>query len=177
MDGTVRLRSTGMRNVGAVTVGFATLLAGGLLLAGDWSGLALWAGPLGLLALVGVAGFWLPYVEVSDGYVELRNVLRTVRLPWPAIREVEGRYGLVLDTAYGRVGAWAAPAPSGRDRIRGGDSDTAAEVRRRLQPLRAAGHLDDPRLESESLPARWHGEVLVAAGVLLVLTFLGTWLA
>ena len=51
-------------------------------------------------------------------------------------------------------------------------SGTAAVlIRDRWDALRRAGHLDDPRLEDERAPVRWHlgtllaGVVLLAAGI------------
>ena len=150
------------------------------------------------LALVVVA-VWLlyarPAVVVHDGGVELRNVTRTIHLAWPAIRRVDTKYALTLETAYGDYSAWAAPAPSrsttrratGEDTrhlpestyvggaVRPGDlagtasGDAAAYIRRRLDDLRDAGHLDDPVLEHDRPTVRWHVRdgVLVAALALL----------
>lgn len=173
MSDTVRLQSTAMRAVGAATVATAALVAAGLAIGAEWGTLLAYAGPLGLVGLVGVAACWLPYVDVSHAGVEVRNVLRTVHVSWPAIEEIDGRYGLRLRTAYGTVNAWGATAPSGRQRLRGGDSVAAATVRQWRDRLRAQGHLDDPRLESERLPVRWHGRLLAVGGALVALTALG----
>lgn len=128
--------------------------------------------PLLLFALLGWAGFWRPQVEVSDGGVRITNTWRTVHVPWPAITAVEGRYGLRLLTAHGNVTSWAAPAPAGRARARGSESEAADLVNERLGDLRAAGYLDHPTLERESLDANWNIPVAVAAGVLLVASLL-----
>src|ERR1700754_5005687 len=72
--------------------------------------------PLVLFGVLGWAAFWRPHVEVSDGGVRVVNTFRTVQVPWPAITEVDGRYGLRLHTPLGTVTSWAAPAPSGRTR-------------------------------------------------------------
>ena len=124
--------------------------------------------PLVLIGLLGWAAFWRPYVEVSDGGVLVVNTLRTVHVPWPAIEAVEGRYGLRLHTAYGAVTAWAAGAPTGRQRARGADSEAARAVTERLEALRAAGHLDDRRLERPDLRTTWHRELIAAIAALLV---------
>lgn len=122
-----------------------------------------------------------PAVVVSDGGVALRNVLRTVELPWPSIQYIDTKYALTLQTAYGPYNAWAAPAPSrmaahrtralmkhqpesafGAGGLRPGDlegtpsGDVAAYIRRRWEALRDAGHLDDPRLERTKPVVRWH---------------------
>ena len=128
--------------------------------------------PLVLFALLGWAAFWRPHVEVSDGGVRVVNTWRTVQVPWPAIEEVDGRYGLRLRTSYGTVTSWAAPAPSGRGRARAGDSEAAEIVKSRLEELRAAGYLDNPTLERASLETVWDVPLALAAGLLLVATLL-----
>jgi hypothetical protein len=144
------------------------------------------------------AVFWRPHVAVDDGGVELVNVLRTVRLPWPSIREVDTKWTLTLDTAYGRFSAWAAPAPGAAhlvrtdvrrdtrearsswdpdvDEVRPGDLPSAPSggaalvIRERWRRLREAGYLDDPRLEFERAPVRWHLDLVAGT---LVLSTLG----
>lgn len=170
---TVRFRSNTTRFVGVGAMAFAVAGLGAFAVEGDWRRLATYGGPLGLVGLVGLAGLWLPYVDISEGGLELRNVLRTVRVPWPAIQDVDGRYGLRLTTAYGRITAWAAPAPAGRDRMVGADSEAAAIVRQRMERLRAQGHLDNPRLESDRAHVTWHLPVIAAAIGLVVLTVVG----
>jgi hypothetical protein len=149
---------------------FAGVGLGALVVEGAWQHLLTYVGPLGLVALFGLAALWLPYVEVSDGGVEIRNVLRTIRVPWPAIEDIDGRYGLRLTTTYGKVTAWAAPAPAGRQRLQGGDSDAAAVVRRRFDQLQALGHLDSRRLERGELDVTWHVWIIVVGAALVVVT-------
>ncbi|WP_370524119.1 PH domain-containing protein [Cellulomonas sp. APG4] len=143
---------------------------------------ALRYGPaLALPALVVWAVLGRPAVLVSDGGVELRNVLRTVHLPWTAIVRIDTKYALTLETAYGTYAAWAAPAPSRMqtlgaspadlehlpestyvggarpgDLITSASGQAAAHVRRRWEALRDAGYLDDPRLEHDRPQVRWH---------------------
>ena len=123
-----------------------------------------------------------PAVIVSDAGVEVRNVTRTVVLPWPSIQRIDTKYALTLYTAYGTFAAWAAPAPgrmttlaSSREDlkhlpktsyigggVRPGDLTTsasgqaAAVIRRRWEELNEAGHLADPRLERGRPQVRWH---------------------
>ncbi|MHA3947063.1 PH domain-containing protein [Cellulomonas bogoriensis] len=131
-----------------------------------------------------------PAVVVSDGGVDLRNVVRTVHLPWTAIERVDTKYALTLETAYGTYAAWAAPAPGRASTLGAGPQDlahlpestyigggarpgdlitsasgqAAAHVRRRWEELHEAGHLDDPRLERGRPQVTWH--LLPAATVL-----------
>jgi len=142
-----------------------------------------------LAATLAWAFFGRPAVLVSDSGVELRNVLRTIELPWPAIERIDTKYALTLYTAYGVYAAWAAPAPSRGQAlsatredtrhlhessyigggIRPGDlagtasGDAASFIRRRWQELHDAGYLDAPRLERDAPRVRWH--VLPAVGV------------
>lgn len=79
---------------------------------------------MGLVVLLVWALFWRPAVVVSDGEVVVRNVLATVRIPWPTYRGVTVRYSLVVHTTGKDVTAWAAPRSSG----------TAQRMRRRRTP-------------------------------------------
>ncbi len=167
MGETVRIRSRSALTVGALMVLVGVVGLGSTLAAG-WDGVARFGAPLALFGLLGWAAFWQPYVEVSDGGVTIANTLRTIEIPWPAIESVEGRYGLRLGTAYGPVTAWAAPAPAGRERARGQQGRTADAVTQRLEELREAGHLDDPRLERPEPQVTWHQPLLVAIAVLVV---------
>lgn len=135
-----------------------------------------------------------PAVVVSDGGVELRNVLRTVHLPWTAIQRIDTKYALTLYTAYGTYAAWAAPAPSRvqtldaspadlehlpestyiggarpGDLITTASGQAAAHVRRRWEELRDAGFLDQPRLERDAPAVRWHVGPALAVLVLVAL--------
>ncbi|WP_217617392.1 PH domain-containing protein, partial [Cellulomonas sp. GbtcB1] len=68
--------------------------------------------PVVLVVHWGWAAYWRPAVLVSPAGDELRNVTRTIELPWPTIQRVDTRYAHTLHTAYGDYAAWAAPAPS-----------------------------------------------------------------
>jgi hypothetical protein len=149
-----------------------------------------------LFAVSAWAIFWRPRVVVSDGGVRLVNVTRTIDAPWPAITDVETRYALTLVTAYGRFAAWAAPAPGAgpalrtamrsRPRAAEGDEeitavsmgdmpgtasgDAATLVRRRWERLREDGFLDDPRLEFDKPPIRWHWQIGLVVAALAALS-------
>lgn len=153
----------------------------------------------GLAVVLVWALFGRPAVLVSDGGVEIRNVLRTIELPWPSIVRIDTKYALTFYTAYGVYAAWAAPAPSrthtlhatpddtrhlpetsyiGGD-IRPGDlagtpsGDAAAYIRRRWEQLHAAGYLDAPRLERDAPRVRWHLVPAVGVAALAALAVLG----
>lgn len=151
------------------------------------------------LALFGTcvwAIFWRPSLVVSDAGVRMVNVTRTIDVPWPALIDLDTRYALTLTTAYGRFAAWAAPAPgagtalrsSMRSRSRSSvvgegstasmgelpgtaSGDAARVVRRRWEHLKEAGFLDNPRLEFDEVPIRWHWNIAAAVASLSVLSF------
>jgi len=169
-------------------------------------GLTVWRDPAAGLrvapplaaAAVGVwALFGRPAVLVTPGGVEIRNVLRTIELPWPSIQRVETKYALTLYTAYGAYAAWAAPAPSRAQTlnatsvdfertpgavyrgVRPGDlthtasGQAALYIRRTWDALRDEGMLDRPRLERDRPRVHWHTTtiaVVLALGVLSALT-------
>jgi hypothetical protein len=56
--------------------------------------------------------FWNPSVRVSDSEVVVDNIFKTIRLNWSAIRRIDTKYSLTLETERGVFRAWAAPAPS-----------------------------------------------------------------
>lgn len=143
--------------------------------------------------------FWRPSVEVSDAGVRMVNVTRTIDIPWPAVVDVETRYALTLDTAYGRFSAWAAPAPGAgpalrtamrnrprRDTVTNADEtvtsvtigdlagtpsgDAAMFVRRRWERLKDAGHLDDPQIEFDRAPIRWNWQIGAAIAALTMIS-------
>ena len=167
-------------------VAVSTAISGGIL------ALVPYLPALGLVCVGTVALYWLPSVTVTDGSITLRNVLRTIELPWPSIGAVETRFALTLVTSFGTYTAWAAPAPgrfavmgTGRDTkglpestfvnksIRPGD-DTSTDsgqaaliVRLRWEALQRAGYLDEARLETERPRTQWHWVTIsVLAGLL-----------
>lgn len=153
------MQALGVAMVVFSLAGLASVLAGGT------EAVLRYAAPLTLFGVLGWGAFWQPRVEVSDGGVTVVNTLRTVEIPWPAVQSVDGRYGLRLQTAYGRVTAWSAAAPAGRQRAHGRQSKAADVVAERLEALRAAGHLDNARLERTSPLVAWHWLLLAAVVV------------
>jgi hypothetical protein len=85
------------------------------------SGLStLWAmGPWAAAVAVTIwAVYWRPRIVVEDDGVLLVNVVRTIRVPWQAIRSIETRWTLTLVTDAGRFAAWASPGPGGMAQAR-----------------------------------------------------------
>lgn len=153
-----------------------------------------WAPFLALSAGACWALFARPRVIVDPAGVTLVNVLRTITVPWPAVIEVETRWGLTLVTPYGRFTAWAAPAPGAAHALRNspkregrhlptstyrggavrvGDLPTSPSgsaamiVRTWWERLQREGVLDHPQLEFERPPTRWHRRTLLVGAVLV----------
>jgi len=65
------------------------------------------------------------------------------------------------------------------DGIRPGDlpsspsGDAALSIRRRWERLRDAGFLDDPKLEHERAPVRWHSATIAGGALLALVGVLG----
>ena len=160
----------------------------------SWADAARAAPWMALLTLACWATFWRPCVTVSDAGVELVNVSRTIFIPWPALHDIDTKWSLRLTTAYGRFTAWSASAPGARGAllsrssgdeygppaqrgepaaVRASDladspsGSAAALIRQRWDKIRAAGHLDDPRLERERAQVTWHVATALAAVLLL----------
>jgi len=56
--------------------------------------------------------FWNPSIKVSESEIIVDNIFRFTTLNWSAIRRIDTKYSLTLETDKGVVRAWAAPAPS-----------------------------------------------------------------
>ncbi|MGW6005984.1 hypothetical protein [Oerskovia enterophila] len=133
--------------------------------------------------------FWLPRVEVSDGGIDVHNVVRSVHVPWPAFEGAETRWSLEVSYRGGTVSAWAAPRSSGSARWlrtrrdgtqRGGGTaaataeTVAAAVAERHAALVAAGYLDARRDETPGASTRWNVRQLAVLGALVVATIVVT---
>jgi len=178
----------------ALTIGLAVICIGvtvSVVFQDGWSDAGTVAPWTAFVTLACWATFWRPLVAVSDAGVRLVNVTRTIDVRWPALEGLDTKWALTLTTEYGRFTAWSAPAPGARnamqsvigerhDRHRGAETtvspgelvetpsgSAAAVVRERWEKLRAAGHLDDPRLERERADVTWHIGTATAAVALI----------
>lgn len=179
---------TGVLGCGALVVGLVTSPGA------TWPFVA----PVVLVVFWVWAAYWRPALMVSPAGVEVRNVTRTIELPWPAIQHVDTKYALTLVTAFGDYAAWAAPAPSRStvsaarrstenlpqaarrsgatvgtgDLLNSASGQAAAIIRARQEELREAGLLDDPRIERNRPRVTWHVGTLATLGLLLVASVL-----
>jgi Bacterial PH domain len=94
---------------------------------GDGGSIAIGALWFAALVSVLVALFWLPAVVVDGDGVELRNVVRAVRVPWGALQDVDTRYALTLVAGGRRHQSWAAPSKGRPPRPRPSDLPRAEE--------------------------------------------------
>ncbi len=161
---------------------------------GGIGGVVRYGGWVGAVAVLVWALFVNPRIEVDDSGVVLVNVFRTITVPWPSIQDIDTKWSLTLRTSYGSFAAWAAPAPGrhatrdlteqdlehlpdstfgvGRS-VRPGDTVSspsgraALAIRQRWEALRAAGYLDNPRLEFDRVPIRWHVGTIAAIAALI----------
>lgn len=169
------------RGLGAVTMSVCALVVVSFVLTGHPLRILQYGAQCALVALIAWMAFWTPFVRVTDGGVELRNVLRTVNVPWPALVRLDSRLGLRLVTDYGNFDAWAVPAPRRavvrkQRRAAREDPDVDTEprtdagdlVERRWAALRSAGYLDGARLESPTADIRLHALEVFAVVLLLV---------
>jgi hypothetical protein len=120
-----------------------------------------------LAALLVHALWWRPAVEVSDGGITVRDLLRTTHVPWPAVREIGERWSLSIVTPSGQVGSWALPASSPARR-----AQREARARRRGEvvedPGFTAGDVEatvDPTPDGGTPVERVHGTAEDAAQI------------
>jgi hypothetical protein len=135
-------------------------------------------GAIPVLGIVVVwALFWYPQVEVSDGEIVLRNVLRTIRVPWPTFRGADTRLSLTIETTDGTFTAWAAPARSALAALEadGHTADAVAlEIAVRRENLEQAGHLHPgPPPAGVHVTTTWHGRMIMAVAALGALAVVG----
>lgn len=67
--------------------------------------------PVAFVALLTWVALWRPGLEIDDDAIVVRNVFRTISVPWPALIHVDTKYALTLFTPDHRYSVWAAPAP------------------------------------------------------------------
>ncbi|QJW37328.1 PH domain-containing protein [Cellulosimicrobium protaetiae] len=184
MGPTLVFRSTYGRVLTLATGAVAVALGVSTALTGDVGALVGALVPAALVTYLVWMLFWRPAVEVSDGGVEVRNVTRTVHVPWTAYEGVEARYSLEVRHTGGTVTAWAAPRSSGSARwlrrsrrrpvdrervVTGANAETVAEaVAQRHGLLAAAGHLDRAVPGAPGARTTWHVVQLAVLGALAV---------
>ena len=182
MGPTVVYRTATSRVLGVSALVLAVLAVGFFAVTGGLAE-ALRSGPLVVFAAIAIwVTFALPHVTVSDGGVTVRNVLRTVHVPWPVFTGADSRWSLTVHTTQGDVGSWAVPAPSGfaarasRDPAgqveRGVNAVTVAfAIGERYRMLLEAGHLGRRTVQQVELERRWNtgAAIALAAGAALAL--------
>lgn len=83
-----------------------------------WNGvgaLLSWGAPIVAFGWLCYAVYIQPSVRMTEGFIDIRNVFRSHRVPWGDVDSVDSRYALTVHTVDGRhIRAWAAPAPAAR---------------------------------------------------------------
>ncbi|MDP9822579.1 PH domain-containing protein [Nocardioides massiliensis] len=162
-------RSGWSRFLAFAAIALAVAFAVSLLIAGDARGVLRWTPALLLLAVGGWLAYGRPLVQVDEDGVTLQNVLQRVVVPWPALVEIDSRYGLRLETTDGkRWSAWAVPAPVGVQRARGQETEAALLVRQRWDQLRGRGEI--PARPDAQVVAQPDPVALATIGALAVAT-------
>ncbi len=183
MGPTLMFRSTYGRALTVATGAVAVALGVSTALTGDVGTVVGALVPAALVTYLVWMLFWRPAVEVSDGGIEVRNVIRTVHVPWTAYEGVETRYSLEVRHAGGSVTAWAAPRSSGTARwlrssrrrgagreqvVAGATAEAVAEaIVERHGLLATAGHLDRPAAGAPGARTTWHVVQLGVLGALV----------
>ena len=174
----------------AVLVGLVCVVA---VVAGAFAGPGSLLRPGWVFGCMGIGAwlvFWRPYVQLSDGEIVMVNLLRSHRIPWVRVTEIDSRWAFTVRTSEGAYSAWAVPGSSGmaararptrrRDRGTSPDPDTerrlsgghdadavALAAAERMARLREAGYLAEPR-DDIPVTSRWDRPALVAVVVGLV---------
>jgi hypothetical protein len=182
------LYPVGSRVLAAVVVAFCLFIEVSLLAYGHLE-VTLRATPAVLLVAAGaIVLFWVPRVELSPSELRVVNPLRTHHVTWPAIRDIETRWSLTIDTVRGRLTAWAAPSPGlfsqvGRMRrnafsvsLNNQREPRGAELARHLvmrqwEAYREQGVLG--AVEGDGVTTRWNVPAVVTLAVLLAAAVAG----
>jgi hypothetical protein len=141
------------------------------------------------IAWIGICAFtvlWLPRLWVDDIAVTVRNVTRTITIPWAALIHVDTKYALALFTPGRSYSVWVAPAPgsitvlrlarrdsrSTSDRtvttrpgdLPGTDSgDAAAIVRSRWESLKSRKLIATSIADDVPVAVRWNAGTIAVA--------------
>jgi len=87
--------------------------------------------PAAAASLIAWTAFWRPMVEVSDAGITIRNILRSVFIPWPAFDSVAVRWSLEVVASDGTTTtSWAAARSGAVDgwRARSAAAPVASET-------------------------------------------------
>jgi hypothetical protein len=83
-----------------------------------WDGvgaLLSWGAPIAAFGWLCYAVYIQPSVRMTEGFIDIRNIFRSHRVPWGDVDSVDSRYALTVHPVDGRhIRAWAAPAPAAR---------------------------------------------------------------
>lgn len=163
-----------------------------VVVAQDWANLGAATAAAILVCTSAHLMFWRPKVEIGEDGILLVNPLRTIRIGWQLVEDIDTRYALTVVVAGKKFSAWAATAPGryharsihaselkGIDTVDGairpGDSPrtlsgaAAFVARQRLLAHRAAATGDQPI--DIKLDVNWVGLGLLLASTVALSVF------
>jgi hypothetical protein len=147
--------------------------------------------------------FWAPYLVVGPATVTIVNPTRTFTITWPAVLDIQTKWGLTLITPKGPVTAWSSPAQNrysslarfnrdalGRptmDREKIIDSERVRRASERipssvagLAPLMVTRQWEEyrdagllERIEGDGMTVHWHTPTLIVLAALAAATVIG----
>lgn len=147
---------------------------------------------------IGASAFavlWAPRLSVDDDAVIVRNVTRTIDIPWEALIHVDTKYALSLHTPGRAISVWVAPAPGSITVLRlarrdsrstsdktlttrpgdlpGTDSgDAAALVRTRWESLKSRNAIVTSIADEVHVAVRWNVQS-IAVGIVGAVASIG----
>jgi hypothetical protein len=199
----VRLISRFSRVLSVLVIAVCVLGEAGLVFYGHPLTIVHGVAPIALIGYGAWVLFWVPLLVVGPAQVVIVNPARTWEISWPAILDIQTKWGLTLVTPRGRVNAWASPAQNrysslsrfnrdalgrpGMDRERIMDTERAQRAADRppssiagLAPLMITKQWEEYRdrgllgtVEGEGMTVRWHRATLIVLAALVVLTVVG----
>jgi hypothetical protein len=190
----VTLKSRFSRVLTVLVLAICVVTEAGVIATADLELILRATAPLALLGLLAWTLFWSPFIRIGPAIVEIVNPFRTYLVTWPAIKDIDTRWSLALDTTIGRITVWSSPAQSrysavsrirkdtfGRadfgaekGRTRRGDAPSSVAglapmlLAQQWQEYRDAGVLGT--VEGDGVEVRWHTARIVAVTVLVVLS-------
>ncbi len=199
----VRLISRFSRALSVLVMAVCALGEVGLVVYGHPLTVVHGAAPILLIGFGAYTLFWVPLLVVGPAQVVIVNPTRTYQVSWPAVLDIQTKWGLTLVTPKGKINAWASPAQNrysslsrfSRDALgRPGmtserimDTERAKRAATRtpssvagLAPLMITKQWEEYRdrgllgqVEGEGVVVRWHTTTLIVIAALLVLTVVG----
>jgi hypothetical protein len=199
----IRLISRFSRALSVLVIAVCVLGEAGLVFYGHPLTIVHGLAPIALVGYGAYVLFWVPLLVVGPAQLVIVNPARTYEISWPAILDIQTKWGLTLVTPMGKVNAWASPAQNrysslsrfsrdtlGRpgmtserimdtERVKRAATRTPSTIAG-LAPLMITKQWEEYRdrgllgkLEGAGMTVRWHKVTLVVLAALVVLAVVG----